>query len=102
MNLTDKHLTCVECGSAFVFTIGEQQFFVEHSFDTEPKRCRLCRAARRQSAGPARRSDTRQWFSAICDDCGQETLVPFHPQVDRPVYCLECYRARQVTSRTEH
>ncbi|MBR6707213.1 MAG: zinc-binding protein, partial [Clostridia bacterium] len=28
-------------------------------------------------------------------ECGQPTKVPFQPREDRPVYCSECYAARQ-------
>ena len=37
--MTDKTLTCKDCGAEFVFTVGEQEFYKEKGFDNEPKRC---------------------------------------------------------------
>ncbi len=34
--LSDKTLTCVECGSDFTFTVGEQEFFASRGFTNEP------------------------------------------------------------------
>ncbi|NLL71252.1 MAG: cytochrome C551 [Epulopiscium sp.] len=42
----DKTLTCQDCGSSFVFTAGEQEFYAEKGFDNEPKRCKECRTKR--------------------------------------------------------
>ena len=47
MALSDKTMVCVECGSEFIFTVGEQEFFQARGFGNEPKRCRSCRAVRR-------------------------------------------------------
>jgi len=49
--LSDKSLTCVECGSQFPFTVGEQEFFASRGFTNEPKRCSQCRAARKSQQG---------------------------------------------------
>lgn len=42
----DKTLTCRDCGGEFVFTEGEQSFYVEHGF-SEPIRCKSCRDVRK-------------------------------------------------------
>lgn len=42
----DKTLICQDCGSEFIFTENEQKFYEEKGFK-EPKRCRICRPARR-------------------------------------------------------
>lgn len=39
--------------------------------------------------GPAQR------YPAVCASCGAETMVPFLPRGDRPVYCRECFNARK-------
>lgn len=53
--MPDKTLTCKDCGSEFVFTEGEQQFYQEKGFENEPQRCPDCRRAkkaqRRNSGG---------------------------------------------------
>lgn len=33
-------------------------------------------------------------FAAVCDQCGQETLVPFKPSKNKPILCNSCFRAR--------
>ena len=45
--MTDKTLTCKDCGAEFVFTVGEQEFYKEKGFDNEPKRCLACRRAKK-------------------------------------------------------
>lgn len=45
--MADKNLTCKDCGSTFVFTEGEQQFYAEKGFTNEPVRCKDCRSARK-------------------------------------------------------
>ncbi|MBR4622071.1 MAG: zinc-ribbon domain containing protein [Ruminococcus sp.] len=82
----DKTLVCKDCGNEFVFTAGEQEYYAEHGFANEPKRCKACRVARKndQRAG-------RQMFTAVCANCGGEAKVPFEPREDRPVYCSECF-----------
>ncbi len=44
----DKTLVCKDCGTEFVFTAGEQQFYAEKGFTNEPQRCPDCRRARKQ------------------------------------------------------
>lgn len=46
--MEDKKLICKDCGSEFVFTAGEQQFFAEKGFTNEPQRCPTCRKARKE------------------------------------------------------
>lgn len=43
----DQTLTCVQCGSQFVFSGEEQEFFESKGLGT-PKRCKDCRAERRR------------------------------------------------------
>lgn len=87
-----KNLTCKDCGSEFVFSAEEQEFFAEKGFQNEPSRCPACRRTRRnQNSG---RGD-RQMFPAVCSDCGAETQVPFQPRGDKPVYCSACFQNRR-------
>ena len=82
----DKTLVCKECGSEFVFTAGEQEFYAERGFQNEPQRCKACRDARKNATRPA-----RELFTTTCAKCGKEAKVPFQTSNDRPVYCSECY-----------
>ena len=46
--MVDKTLSCRDCGSEFVFTTGEQEFYKEKGFENEPVRCPDCRRAKKQ------------------------------------------------------
>ncbi len=90
MAISDKNITCRDCGSTFVFTVGEQEFFAEKGFTNEPGRCPTCRSARRnQDRGGY--SGPREMHPAVCAQCGADTMVPFLPRGDRPVYCSDCF-----------
>jgi len=100
MALTDKILTCRECGAEFAFTAGEQEFYATRGFTNEPGRCPTCRANRRaQQGGGTYTGGTdggydrgpREMFSAQCSNCGREARVPFQPRLDKPVYCSDCF-----------
>jgi CxxC-x17-CxxC domain-containing protein len=107
----DTTLTCRDCGQAFTFTSGEQDFYASRGF-SEPSRCADCRAARKAqrdgggssyssygsssggySSGGERAA--REMFSATCSSCGQEAKVPFQPSGDKPVYCSSCFEQRR-------
>ena len=52
-------------------------------------------ASRRPGRGNGRAvGGPRQMYNTVCADCGAETQVPFVPRCDRPVYCRDCYNAR--------
>lgn len=92
MTFTDRILTCVDCGSEFVFTAGEQLFFHEKQFKNDPKRCKKCKT-KRGSSGSRVRTETR----TTCSECGEETTVPFKPTQGRPVLCRACFQ-KQISS----
>ena len=46
--MADKTLTCRDCGSEFVFTEGEQEFYKEKGFENEPTSWPACRKAKKQ------------------------------------------------------
>lgn len=48
VDLLDKQLTCLDCGSDFTFTTGEQMYFWAKGL-SEPKRCKSCRMLRKRS-----------------------------------------------------
>src|SRR2546425_11895277 len=51
MEFQDKSLNCADCGQAFIFTAGEQEFYERKGFKEIPKRCKPCREARKQRRG---------------------------------------------------
>jgi len=104
MSFQDKTLTCRDCSREFSFSSSEQEFYAERGFTNEPGRCPECRAARKAqrgeggyssggSSGYARRE--REMFPAVCAQCGKDTMVPFQPRTEKPVYCSECFSARR-------
>jgi CxxC-x17-CxxC domain-containing protein len=134
--VSDRTITCRDCGQEFTFTAGEQAFYQERGY-SEPQRCSSCRAerkAQRNASGydSGRSSDRgssyssggggyssgggggyssggggggggyssgpRQFYPAVCSECGKETEVPFQPRNDKPVYCRECFQLRRSAS----
>ncbi|NLW88916.1 MAG: zinc-binding protein [Clostridiaceae bacterium] len=93
--MADKTLECKDCGSTFVFTEAEQDFYREKGFENEPQRCPDCRRAKKMARNSSGPRGEREMFPAICAECGKETMVPFKPNPDKPVYCKDCYQARK-------
>ena len=104
MSFTDKTLTCRDCGSEFVWTAGEQEFYQSRSLVNQPSRCPSCRQARKASSGGGSyggggyERGLRQMYPATCDNCGKQTEVPFQPTSGKPVYCSDCFRERRSAS----
>jgi CxxC-x17-CxxC domain-containing protein len=101
MEYQDKILKCVDCGTDFVFTAGEQLFFHDKQFKNEPKRCKNCKSKRVAVLGNPGHGQThvKTETRTNCSNCGKETTVPFRPTQGRPVLCRECFQQRrQVAS----
>ena len=105
MDFVDRILKCSDCGNDFIFTAGEQLFFLDRQFKNDPKRCKLCKAKRaglgRIASGlvedarlPLSRTETR----TDCSACGLETTVPFRPTQGRPVFCRSCFQTQRAPS----
>jgi CxxC-x17-CxxC domain-containing protein len=93
MDFVDRELTCVECGTTFVFSAGEQAFFSEKGFKNDPRRCKQCKSL----------SD-KQWkieTQVKCSECGVSTTVPFKPQQKRPVLCRACFQKQTEQPKRE-
>ena len=91
---TDETLVCVECGNEFVFAAGEQAFYAEKGYTNKPKRCKACRDAKKNAGNPP-----RQYFYAVCDECGGEAKLTFEPSKDRPIYCSACFEKRRSANK---
>ncbi len=105
MDFVDRILKCSDCANDFIFTAGEQLFFLDRQFKNDPKRCKLCKAKRAglgrapdgavaAAALPLSRTETR----TQCSECGIETTVPFKPTQGRPVFCRSCFQLKRVPS----
>lgn len=44
----DETLPCKDCGSDFIFTAGEQEFYAQKQFQNKPVRCRTCKVEKVQ------------------------------------------------------
>ena len=112
MAFNDRELTCRDCGSSFVFTSGEQEFYATKGLQHDPVRCPGCRQNRKMLRPEDREESPhfgvyvswggrtpRQLHVATCAQCGNTTEVPFVPRGDRPVYCSNCYN--DVRSKQE-
>jgi len=100
MEFQDKMLKCIDCGTEFLFTAGEQLFFHDKQFKNEPKRCKSCKSKRVSVLGalPAVRSFARTETRTTCSQCGKETTVPFKPTQGRPVLCRECFQGKRTAA----
>jgi CxxC-x17-CxxC domain-containing protein len=98
--LSDKTLTCVDCGYEFTFTAGEQEFYASRGYTNEPRRCAQCRGARKsQQRGPRDSyGSVREMHPAVCAQCGRDTMVPFLPRGDKPVYCSDCFSSMRSSN----
>ena len=111
----DTTLTCRDCGQAFTFTSGEQEFYASRGF-SEPSRCPSCRQARKAERGDSGGGGyssggyssgggyggggggsrgSREMFTATCSSCGKDAQVPFQPSGEKPVYCSDCFESRR-------
>ena len=109
MSYTDKVLQCRECGVEFVWSAGEQEFYASRAADERARPlpglplCPPCPAVRGRAPGSSSMGDMgsrprREMHPAVCAECGADTMVPFLPRNDKPVYCSTCFdkvRARQ-------
>ena len=114
MSYADKTIACRDCGTDFVFTAGEQEFYAQKGFTNEPTRCPACRQQRKASGGGrgsygerdsygsrgggggySSGGGSREMHTTTCASCGKEAQVPFVPRGDKPVYCSDCFRPRQ-------
>ena len=104
MAFNDRELTCRDCGGAFIFTAGEQEFYASKGLENDPVRCPSCRATRKLTRPQDREEipsygvyvswggrTPKQLHVATCSGCARSAEVPFVPRGERPVFCSECY-----------
>ena len=95
MEFQDKTLRCVDCGTEFIWTAGEQLFFADKNFKNEPKRCKTCKMKRANRPATGSMPRERVETQTTCSACGKVTTVPFKPTQGRPVFCRECFQQRK-------
>jgi CxxC-x17-CxxC domain-containing protein len=105
MEIVDRLLTCADCGGEFIFTAGEQLFFLDKQFKNDPKRCKPCKSRRsaqttNPEGGPAAAGISRTETRTECSECGISTTVPFKPTQGRPVLCRQCFKDKRPVAAT--
>jgi CxxC-x17-CxxC domain-containing protein len=92
MAFADRSLSCRECGTAFVWSSGEQEFYQQRGLLHEPQRCPECRQKAKAQRAAQR---ALNMHDIVCSSCGQAGQVPFSPRSDRPVYCSACFEVQR-------
>lgn len=85
-DLEEKTLVCKDCGNKFIWTTGEQKFFLDKGLQNIPKRCKVCAADYKNKL---REKHPMWWIK--CAGCGKKTEVSFEPKTEN-VYCEDCFR----------
>lgn len=84
--LEDKVLICKDCGNKFIWTAGEQKFFIDKGLQNIPKRCKICTANYKNKL---REKHPTWWIR--CQNCHKKAEVPFEPKTE-DIYCEECFK----------
>lgn len=84
-DLEDKMLVCKDCGNKFVWTAGEQKFFLDKGLQNVPKRCKVCT---NDYKNKLREKHPMWWIK--CSRCGKKTEVSFEPKSEF-VLCETCF-----------
>ena len=95
-DITDQSIQCMDCNEDFIWTAGEQRFFLDKKLQNPPKRCKQCKKAKNLrieavAKGRATGKLERIEVKAQCAQCETVTTVPFYPSQGRPVYCRACF-----------
>ena len=92
--MPDLEVTCVKCGSVFIFTERDQNYYYQRN-RIWPRHCETCRGAKKTDAA-IENGNKAQRYEITCDQCGKPDSVPFKPAVGRAILCRECYSAMRA------
>ena len=84
-DLEEKTLICKDCGNKFIWTAGEQKFFLDKGLNNIPKRCKVCAAANKNKL-----REKHPMFWIQCRECGKKSEVPFEPLTE-DILCEDCF-----------
>lgn len=93
-DLEDKTLVCKDCGNKFIWTAGEQKFFIDKGLQNIPKRCKICTASYKSEL---RKKHPAWWIK--CRACGKKTEVSFEPKSEN-ILCDECFK-KEIEKRNK-
>jgi CxxC-x17-CxxC domain-containing protein len=92
--LEDRTLMCKDCGNKFIWTAGEQKFFLDKGLQNIPKRCKPCTAFYKTKL-----REKKPMFWIQCANCRIKSEVPFEVQTD-DVLCEKCFN-KKIEERNE-
>jgi CxxC-x17-CxxC domain-containing protein len=84
-DLEDKMLVCQDCGSKFLFTAGEQKFFLDKGLQNIPKRCKSC-----VDKYKTKLHEKHPVWPIKCRSCGKRAEVSFEAKTE-DVLCESCF-----------
>ncbi len=91
-DLEDRTLICKDCGNKFIWTAGEQKFFIDKGLTNIPKRCKVCTAVYKNQL---REKHPAWWVK--CTGCGKKAEVSFEPKTE-DILCESCFN-KEVEKR---
>ncbi|MFA5927254.1 MAG: zinc-ribbon domain-containing protein [Patescibacteria group bacterium] len=83
--LEDKVLLCKDCGKRFLWTAGEQKFFIDKGLQNIPKRCKICTANYKEKL-----REKHPIWEIKCKVCGKKAEAPFEPK-GSDILCESCF-----------
>lgn len=86
--LEDRLLMCKDCGEKFVWTAGEQKFFLDKGLQNIPKRCKLCTSKFKDKI-----HEKHPHFWIKCQSCKIKAEVPFEPKSE-DILCEKCFNKK--------
>lgn len=92
--LEDKYLICQDCGNKFLWTAGEQKFFLDKGLQNIPKRCKVCVQQYKEKL----HSKHPVW-PVKCTKCGKKSEVSFDPMTE-DILCEKCYN-QEIEKRNQ-
>ncbi len=84
-DLDEKVLLCKDCGKKFLWTTGEQKFFLEKGLQNIPKRCKVCVAEYKEKL-----HQKHPVWQIKCKKCSKKNEVTFEPKSE-DILCETCF-----------
>ena len=85
MSFTDKEIICRDCGTAFVWSAGEQEFFAEKGLVNTPTRCPICRKKKEV------KHTFQTSYDIACAECGKKGQSPIKPPESKNILRQTCF-----------
>jgi hypothetical protein len=93
-DLEDKFLICKDCGNKFLWSAGEQKFFLDKGLKNIPKRCKVCVASYKEQL-----HEKHPVWPIKCRICGRKAEAAFDPETD-DLLCESCFN-KEIEKRNK-